>query len=132
MTDKCREAFERWAEKQKLCLRKHKEGYLSDVTDDAYFVWQAAHADQQWQPIETAPKDGAWIFIWNGQWPHPVKAQWRENDGEDGVFYGWSFDEFINMGGCEDGFLGWQEDIDDGNMPTHWMPLPKLMEQANE
>ena len=78
-----------------------------------------------WQPIGAAPKDKSEILIFNPNWDHPVKACWHENDAEESIFSGWGFSEFLNMGGCEDGFLGWSEDIKDGVMPTHWQPLPE-------
>jgi hypothetical protein len=60
----------------------------------------------EWQPIETAPKDGAWVFIY---WPSmsitlfPLVVFW---DGED-----WNTVASIGHVGAE--------------TPTHWMPLPE-------
>lgn len=63
----------------------------------------------EWQPIETAPKDGSVVFVWHDTTTHHdikfdiniKKAYWN---------YGWSVE---GVG---------------GNVPpkiTHWMPLPK-------
>lgn len=54
-----------------------------------------------WQPIETAPKDGTSLLIagrfgWRGDWNVKI-GHWRENYG---FMYGLSF------------------------VPSHWMPLP--------
>jgi len=56
----------------------------------------------QWQPIETAPKDGRDVFIWNDG---PYIARWTNPDG----MFGWWDDS---------GEVGLQ------HHPTHWMPLP--------
>lgn len=65
----------------------------------------------EWQPIETAPKDGAWVLVYRpGPYPQDAiaVAMWAE----------W-----------KPGFWYWQ-DHDDQNRPeddnaTHWMPLPE-------
>ena len=82
----------------------------------------------EWQSIETAPKDGTWIVIGKPNWRVFPKAKWAWVDGDEGQFPGWLFEDDVS--GClvpnvdGEGFLGWQEDIEDGNMPTHWMPVP--------
>jgi hypothetical protein len=77
-----------------------------------------------WQAIDTAPKDGTKIFIWRKEW-NCAPVAWRDViDGKDGVFGAWAFDDTLCFG-VSDGILGWQEDIDDGCMPTHWMPIPE-------
>lgn len=58
-----------------------------------------------WQPIETAPKDGAPILLW---WKY-----WRRNH----AVVGWY--DYLNQ--C------WLSEVklsDQGPEPTHWMPLP--------
>lgn len=69
----------------------------------------------EWQPIESAPKDGTWILtiisgLWAGGTPYlPAVVRWEKRYGE-----GWLSVE--------------QEDNGEGPMhefmPTHWMPLP--------
>jgi hypothetical protein len=68
-----------------------------------------------WRPIETAPKDGRWMLIYDSagpgpkrddddypDWPPVMTARWeREN--------GWTGEGRI-----------WPED------PTHWMPIPEV------
>lgn len=57
----------------------------------------------EWQPIETAPKDGRMILIRQGQWL-PCHARW--------VHGRWSVVEYNGT-----------------HYPTHWAPLPGLTEQ---
>ena len=59
----------------------------------------------EWQPIETAPKDGTKVLFWHNGDIH--LAWWRKNIlGQEGFGgYGWSYAEF--------------------SMPTHWMPSPE-------
>ena len=81
----------------------------------------------QWQPIETAPKDGTSILIYT------TGRHWRE---------GWSDEEFgegnKNPEVMEASWQPWYSDEMEGWMPanldeeygrfyeaTHWMPLPE-------
>jgi hypothetical protein len=68
---------------------------------------------QEWQPIETAPKDGTRIDVWVPTWLRTgnrmPNAKWR--DGR------WSFwweptQEWLSI----------EEEYEGG--PSHWMPLP--------
>lgn len=77
-----------------------------------------------WQPIETAPKDGTKIVIWSERYSHCPIAWWGEEDGDEGAFFGWRLkDDHSPCGSCQDDFIGWNEDIEDGLMPTHWTTL---------
>lgn len=78
----------------------------------------------QWQPIETAPKDGTKIVIWSKLYASfcPIAA-WCTSTGEADA-NGWEYDPWYSPPCAEtDGFLGTEEDIEGGAMPTHWMPL---------
>jgi len=75
----------------------------------------------EWQPIETAPKDGTHILLSNGEsvshghWLY-VAAYSREIRDMEGFYV--DQDE-------SDGYDGWIDFV--GGMlpdPTHWMPLP--------
>lgn len=59
----------------------------------------------QWQPIETAPKDGQRVIIYCD---HGVEIGWYEHK----IKYGsvWTTECCENFGGYEN--------------PSHWMPLP--------
>lgn len=78
----------------------------------------------EWQPIETAPKDGTRIMLWrgfinSGLWAEMVIAQWfndewvwpdqRDNPSTHG---NWSDDDMLDGYASAHGF-------------THWMPLPE-------
>ena len=83
----------------------------------------------EWQDISTAPKDGTEILIYREGWQEAPRAKWGEHDGEtddgeDVIFGGWFLASEWHTYGVEDGFLGWNEDVQDGVMPTHWSPLP--------
>lgn len=69
----------------------------------------------EWQPIETAPKDGTVILGWRY---YPVAIRWT-NDRD----YPW---EAIQIGGVSPFLLNGFVDEDQGL--THWMPLPKKPE----
>lgn len=70
---------------------------------------QLADAQQvnQWHPIETAPKDGQLIFLWNPKEPAVSKfGKWARH--------------------LETSHFCWTspKNISYSNLPTHWMPLP--------
>lgn len=109
--DKQREMFEAWY--SKYCDPGFADWFKRDAFDSneydmshtqtAWDAWQAALASQ-WQPIETAPKDGERILGWC-----QVEADvvyWRRVNGE----HRWMSDAAVDFGGHE--------------TPTHWMPLP--------
>jgi hypothetical protein len=93
---------------------------LLDTSID-YTSWDISEAGSiemtEWQPIETAPKDGTAILIWPAQssftgddtisyvvrW-HDWKEAWIEASGEE-------YDTFY---------------------PTHWMPLPPPPKKGDE
>lgn len=72
----------------------------------------------EWQPIETAPKDGTPILVWNGPanygyYTAPDQmgtARWDRQAFTDGEMCWWACD-------CCDGVTTYN--------PTHWMPLPE-------
>ena len=69
----------------------------------------------EWRSIESAPKDGSRVIVWNGApffvtWQHECQFERFETRP------GWSVFE------CEDSFYSWGFEPDE---PTHWMPLPE-------
>lgn len=58
----------------------------------------------EWQPIETAPKDGRDVLIVSDAYRDRVLvARWYKYNGKEG-------------------FRDWDADL---HLPTHWMPLPE-------
>lgn len=69
--------------------------------------------DLQWQPIETAPRDGRIVLV---------------NDTNEGLSP-WAFASYLDS----DDWAGWiyddptaQDSNPLGPQPTHWIPLPPL------
>jgi len=73
----------------------------------------------EWQPIETAPKDGTAFLAWEdddrgNQWPVVIK--WTEYETEeDREEFGEGFWQY-----CEELL----SDVAGEAEPTHWLPLP--------
>ena len=60
----------------------------------------------EWQPIETAPKDGRWVLCWGHNAGVVESMIWHWNDdSKDGNWY-------------------WYEGDCPRTQPTHWMPMP--------
>jgi len=76
------------------------------MTDTAQLYDERGNLTQypnQWQPIETAPKNGTRVLVTNGI---DVQIEFKDNDDEM-----WS---------------GWQTGTRLYSVvPTHWMPLPE-------
>ena len=93
----------------------------TNLPDGTKLYTRPAPGVPEWQPIETAPKDGTNVLLTNGetvsQGVYEFHAPYvRENRDLDGRYI--SQDEF-------DGFDGWIDFV--GGMlpePTHWQPLP--------
>lgn len=76
--------------------------------------------DPDWQPIETAPKDGQVILLTAFEEDGSQFETWPMRwDGakENGLYPG-----KIGMWTTPGGSLTWQESPDGG--PTHWRPVP--------
>lgn len=74
----------------------------------------------EWQPIETAPKDGRFILLWDANSSFTVGAQDRIC-----ATGAWIIDPYHGSG-------AWQVGRDDDeyapsrfDSPSHWMPLPE-------
>lgn len=88
----------------------------------------------EWQPIETAPKDGRLIDVWcpwDGNDAGGIRltdVAWHDGDEFD-KHVGWSritddgYRDMVEMGPtCDFGLPEWR--------PTHWMPLPEPPEDT--
>ena len=99
------------------CL-KHTDGIHTCTPTD--FVRKLEEASK-WQPIETAPKDGTWVWLCGGKtteddyyregvfMERPVSAFWKIDKHGDEHYWAFCF---------WDG--EWREGYEN---PTHWKPL---------
>lgn len=69
----------------------------------------------EWQPIETAPRDGTDVDLWdqNGRqtecrWMIPQAKEYSRRFVAEWCYYHVEWGEWVELGGH----------------PTHWMPLP--------
>ena len=83
---------------QKLAELKGRKHHSASDHINASDIVQA-YQQALWQPIETAPKDGQLVMIWNKSYKIALQGRW---EGED---TGWVGDDVILF-------------------PTHWRPLP--------
>jgi hypothetical protein len=75
----------------------------------------------EWQPIETAPKDGSDIL---GAW------HWSYTDEDTGeTESGWCIDKCHWVE--DENSTGWRASINAAR-PTHWMPLPDPPKESEE
>lgn len=83
------------------CINTVETGNPWRKTGDVKPPWIVL-PDNDWRPIESAPKDGTTVLLWA---PHWSAAQ-----------TGWTF-----------GADAWQDCPKDSHLrpPTHWMPLPE-------
>ena len=65
----------------------------------------------EWQPIETAPKDGTDVLVWDGE----VRTLSHWGKSAHVPLYGWLALVFADP--CDLNLLR--------DQPTHWMPLPE-------
>lgn len=115
----CREAFEGWYF-MRYCIiperkmQASKNGYEDSMANTRWVCWQAAWNIRapEWQPIETAPKDGTRILLYK---KNKTDAYWCIVEAEwfEGQFYACSKEDIIDW---DAGIL----------TATHWMPAPKI------
>ena len=82
---------------------------------DAYAQALAKLAEQEWQPIETAPKDGRTIIGWSKYMSEPCTIRWGKREG---WVSSWEGDEVVESM-CDFG-----TDYKDPNPVTHWLSMP--------
>ncbi len=68
----------------------------------------------QWQPIETAPKDGTPILLWAPEWKYVSRCGWWQSSINGSDDAGWTDGTVISWNYQEVSIL----------LPTRWMPLP--------
>lgn len=123
--------FEDWWNREGQYLRAGGDSYSKTF---AWHAWceatgraQAPAAEPQWQPIETAPKDGSLFLCWVSavSYGETDEGQQYQQDVSQVDFCQWhGFEEAPNG--------GWFEPccgrISDSQDVTHWMPIPPAPE----
>jgi len=97
LREKLREAFQR---------KRYGAGDSYDPDFDLFDVAADALCEQ-WRPIETAPKDGTWVLVWDIQSEYQ-DPKWESNP---------------HIAAWRDGRFRIQVD-GQSTYPTHWMSLP--------
>lgn len=93
-----------YEEPERIWAKAGMPGYTCECHPGVYDVeYIRADLSPQWQPIETAPKDGTWILIWLDWIGHPMSSAFDNGSWQN---------------------LPWVANSKLYN-PTHWMPLPK-------
>ena len=84
----------------------------------------------EWQPIETAPRDGTSLLLWTragvmvGWWDEGSEDHAPDSPGHDPGWFAGSGDDAAMPGRSpEHGFHAYHYAA--LNQPTHWMPLPE-------
>lgn len=83
----------------------------------------------EWQPIETAPKDGAPVLLWLKE---PPDRNYMVSGLCDNIAIGfwlhgrWGSIEVEDCGSMGGELTGWMSDWSSIDLaPSHWMPLPE-------
>lgn len=77
-----------------------------------------------WQPIESAPKDGTPVDLWLGNAEFPDRltdATYRKSSDSEWWVHG---GDSIDNPDAEYWFCGFGWPLVGDNVPTHWMPRP--------
>lgn len=73
-----------------------------------------------WQPIETAPKDGSPMLLWDAEREIPIVGMWVSFAGTNSPE---SYEPAYSGWDSMSGVPTWLDASPDAQ-PTHWMPLP--------
>ena len=103
-----------WEIADQLWLDTNEKSKLARLICDAFSAAPTPPVDDGWRPIETAPKDGTDVLLW---------------DGEE-IFVGyWSDSIWVSPG-------AWVKEEHRSDtvtyIPTHWQPLPAAPTEASD
>ena len=95
-------------------------GYMTTTDDiDSLCRMALAALEQEWRPIETAPKDGTWVLL---------GSNGTDSSSGTWVTQGYFYDEGWRGETTDDGAPGYCVLHD--SQPTHWLPLPTPPKEA--
>ncbi len=77
----------------------------------------------EWQPIETAPKDGTIVLFWPDFDAEDARPPHRRKDQKN---------RYIKMGWTSGNGDYWSPEMQLLNEPTHWMPLPEPPQEGDK
>lgn len=93
----------------------------ADVPDEVFAqaaidtMWTAPPPAYEWQPIETAPKDGTYILLWVNEFEHQI-GHWQQMKTKNAKRTGWR----LTSGAGQPEFQ-----LLESEWPAlRWMPLP--------
>ena len=89
--------------------------FASAIADEVIAALSVAPTTQPWLPIETAPKDGTVIDLWNNG-DRYADAKWLRGE--------WCY---LGLDGFD--VMNW---VPLGGRTTHWMPLPATPSEGGE
>ena len=77
-----------------------------------------------WQGIETAPRDGTRLLLWDAKRGVAVSGLWYTDPGRDDPS---GYDPGGSWWAADDDVLVWDDANDEA--PTHWMPFSEPPQQ---
>jgi len=93
-------------ESMERLMGKRPDDLITTSQAEAYADARVREA-QQWQPIETAPKDGSRVILaWGGK---SMSGFFLDNSNSPMPWAGWRTESMVPM---------------PAGQPSHWMPLP--------
>ena len=112
----------------------HQRGWSTSPTGEAVTV------GDPWLPIESAPKDGTWIFLYRepadfGSQATLISGRWKVLEDGDGAWV-WPEESCIDLMSDEgrreadERYIESGEHYEDAKKFTHWMPLPPAPGEA--
>jgi hypothetical protein len=105
---------------EKILTNKVSSYEVGNASREWNLAKETMSNEPQWQPIETAPKDGTLVLLY---------CIWYKNINVDYAYLGDIFVGGYSNDKCYDRWLVYWDDQETKITPTHWMPLPKPPKQ---
>jgi hypothetical protein len=117
-----REAVDRFMRHQVTGTREAMDA-LTQLVDAAHAFYAYPQVGQ-WQPIETAPRDGTAMLVMRDIWPGTKSGRAEECNGHNTYVAAWWASEDDDSKGRWVCYMDAVFDPTCPIRPTHWMPLP--------